>query len=136
MRNIALAIAAAAVAGCATWGQMNDGLNGLLGKPIDAAIRKIGYPASEQAIAGRKLYRWGGSHQSSILVPTTTTTTGTIGLGRQMTPFSATTTGMNFEQYEDGCYITLEVDREDIITRYQYEGNLDGCAPFIRALKK
>ncbi|MBG7619367.1 hypothetical protein I5R65_07815 [Herbaspirillum sp. AP02] len=136
MQKFALIITAAALTGCATWGQLDDGLKGLLGQPIDVAINKIGYPNSEQTIAGRKLYRWGSSSQQMAYMPTTTTTNGYAGVGSGFTPYSSTTTGGTFVPLNYTCQITLEVDAKQIIQRYQADGNLGGCEPYIKALKK
>lgn len=136
MRKLIAVTSVLALAGCATWGQMNDGLNGLLGQPINVAISKIGYPATEQTIAGSKLYRWGVSRQSIDYMPTTTTTNGYIGVGSGLTPYSATTMGGTFIPVNYTCQITLAVDAREIITHYEYNGNLGGCEPFIKALKK
>jgi len=34
------------------------------------------------------------------------------------------------------CSITLEVDSFNVIKKYDYEGNADGCERYIKALKK
>jgi hypothetical protein len=125
-----------AITGCATWGQMKEGLDDLLDRPISTAIDRIGYPSSEQSIAGRKLYRWGSSSQSAMYMPSTTTTTGSIGTGMGYRPFSATTTGGSYIPVSYNCEIVLEVDSNDIIKRYQYNGNLGGCRQYIQALRK
>lgn len=137
MKKISVAVLSIlTISGCATWGQMNEGLQGLLGQPIDVAVNKIGYPTSEQTIAGRKLYRWGSSSQQVAYMPTTTSTTGSFGVGTGFTPYSATTTGGTFVPVNYNCQITLEVDAKQIIQRYQADGNLGGCEPYIKALKK
>ncbi len=136
MRKIAPLAAAAVLVGCATWGQMNEGLQGLLGQPIEVAINKIGYPTSEQTLAGRKLYRWGSSSQQMAYLPTTTTTTGSFGAGSGFAPYSATTTGGTFVPVNYNCQITLAVDAKETIIHYEYNGNLGGCERYINALKK
>ncbi len=136
MKKIALLAAAAALTGCVTWGQMDDGLRGLIGQPINVAISKIGYPSTEQTIAGRKLYRWGVSRQSVDYMPMVTTTTGYSGVGASYTPNSSTTLGGTYISVDYNCQITLEVDAKEVITGYQYNGNRGGCEPYIKALNK
>lgn len=136
MKKIMMAAAVLAMTGCASWGDMKAGLDGLLDRPISAAIDRIGYPSSEQTIAGRKIYRWGASSQSAMYMPSTTTTTGSVGTGLGYRPFSATTTGGTYIPVSYNCEIVMEVDANDIIKRYQYNGNLGGCEPYINALKK
>lgn len=136
MKKYLVALSVFALAGCATWGQMKTGLDSLLDQPLSVAIDRIGYPTGEQTIAGRKLYRWGSSQQSAMYMPTSTTTTGSVGTGMTYRPFSATTYGGTYVPVNYNCEIILEVDSNDIIKRYQYNGNLGGCGPYIKALKK
>lgn len=37
---------------------INDGMSKMVGKPLDAAIAKLGMPNREETIAGRKVYSW------------------------------------------------------------------------------
>lgn len=120
------------LSGCATWGQLDEGLDSLINQPISTAIDRIGYPNSDQMIAGRKIYRWGNSQQSAMYVPTSSYTYGTVGAN---TPYSATTTGGTYVPVNYNCSIALEVDANEIIRRYQYNGNLGGCGSYIKALK-
>lgn len=121
--------------GCATWGQFDKGLDNLVGSPISAAIDRIGYPNTEQTIAGTKVYRWGRSSQGAIYTPTTSTTYGTVSTARGFGTYSATTNGGYMTPVNYNCNLTLVVDENEIIRRYQYEGNLGGCQAYIKALK-
>lgn len=57
MRSITLLYAAAVLAGCA--GQMiQQGMTGLVGQPLNAAIAKLGVPTEERTIANMKVYIW------------------------------------------------------------------------------
>lgn len=133
MRKIIAGIVVAlTLSGCATFGQMEDGLNGLVGQPLDAAVARIGFPSSERNVAGMRIVEWGRSNSAMIAMPTTATTTGYTSSG----PFSATTNSTTPVLLNYRCHIALQVDANNIITRYQYEGNLGGCAPYIRALKR
>lgn len=133
MKKLGIVALCALLGGCATWKQMDQGLSGLQGQSINAAISKIGYPSSEQTIAGRKLYRWGASQQSAVYMPTSSYSYGTIGTN---TPYSNNTTGGAYVPVNYNCSITLEADSNDVIIGYQYNGNLGGCEPYIKALKK
>lgn len=93
MKKTVSVIAMLGLTECATWGQLDEGLTALVGKPITVAIEKIGYPNTEQTITGRKLYRWGSSSQGVISMPTQTTTTGSVGTGLGYRPYTATTYG-------------------------------------------
>lgn len=136
MRKIVSLLAVAATtAGCATWGQFDEGLNALMNKPLSTAIEKLGYPSGERTIAGRRLVEWGRSQNTAMYMPTTTTTYGTVNTNRGFGTYSGTTTGGTFIPMNYNCTVILEVDQNDIVRRYQYEGNLGGCASYIDALK-
>jgi hypothetical protein len=45
------------VAGCA--GTIKEGMTRLEGRPLSAAIAKIGLPIEERTVAGKKVYIWG-----------------------------------------------------------------------------
>jgi hypothetical protein len=34
------------------------------------------------------------------------------------------------------CHLTIEVDRDDIIKKYHYDGDAGGCDKYVQALKK
>lgn len=135
MKKTISVIAMLGLTGCATWGQLDEGLTALVGKPVTAAIEKIGYPNTEQTIAGRKLYRWGSSSQGVISMPTQTTTTGSVGTGLGYRPYTATTYGNAMVPVSYQCTLTLVVNAQDVIIDYGYDGNLGGCERYINALK-
>lgn len=126
---------AAALSGCATFGQLEEGLKNLQGQPLSVAVAKIGYPSSERQVAGMRLVEWGRSNTAVGTMPVTSTTNGYAQAGSHVASFGATTTAnapvlLNFQ-----CHITLEVDAKNIIQGAQYDGNLGGCEPYILALK-
>ncbi len=43
---------------CATPGQMQRGLDGMIGQPLSTAVDKLGLPTSENTIAGMHLVTW------------------------------------------------------------------------------
>ena len=45
------------LAGC-SFGAIKEGLNGLQGQPIGAAISKLGVPNEDRMIAGQHVYTW------------------------------------------------------------------------------
>jgi hypothetical protein len=62
-RVTSVAAACILVAGCA--GTIKEGMTRLEGRPLSAAIAKIGLPIEERTVAGKKVYIWG-----SIEMPT------------------------------------------------------------------
>lgn len=136
MKRTVTALSAIILAGCATWGQFDEGLDALLNMPLSTAIDRLGYPSGERTVAGRRLVEWGRSTNGAMYMPTTATTYGTVNTNRGFGSYSGTTTGGTFMPVNYNCNVTLEVDQDDIIRRYQYEGNLGGCERYIRALKR
>lgn len=124
------------LAGCATFGQLETGLNSLIGQDLSVAVAQLGFPSAEREVAGMRLVEWGRSNNATFAMPTSSTTTGYVQSGNRTANYSATTMSstpvtMNFQ-----CHITLQVDSSNVVRRYQYEGNLGGCQPYIRALKE
>lgn len=137
MRLMFLSVAAAALSGCATWGQMDDGLRGLVGQPIDAAVAKLGYPNGEQNIAGMKLVVWSSSSSGVMMLPQTARNYGTVNTSRAgFANYSSTTTYSAPVPYNYSCEIKVRVDERSIIQGYDYSGNLGGCSRYINALTK
>jgi hypothetical protein len=138
MRKIIVttALVTVGLSGCATFGQLEEGLDGLIGQNIQAAISVLGFPSGEREIAGIRVVEWGRSNNATFSMPTSSTTTGYLQSGTKMATYAATTNSsvpvvMNFN-----CNIALQVDSSNVIRRYQYEGNLGGCEPYIKALNK
>lgn len=75
-RSAVICMALVALAGCfQSISTVRDGMNGLKGQPISAAIAKLGLPNEEATIAGVKTYTWrtgtiagGDQYQCSIRV--------------------------------------------------------------------
>jgi len=137
MRKVILAVALClVVAGCATWGQMDRGLNALHGKPLSAAFGALGYPTAENRIAGLRQVIWSSSDSGVLYLPQSSTTYGTLSGPGGYANYSATTNYVAPMAYNHTCTITLGVSDQNIILGHQYKGNLGGCSPYIKALKK
>lgn len=136
MKQILALLTLLALTGCATWSQMDQGLASLRGKPLDRAIKVLGYPSGEQNIAGKRLIVWARNATQTMYHPQTATTYGNVYSGGVMGTYSQTTTYGTYVPVTYACNITLEVDSSDTIVAYQYQGNIGGCAPYIRSLEK
>lgn len=109
---------------------MEKCMNSWLNYPIDDAINYWGYPTSQNEYAGRKIYIWEKSVNS--YVPQTATTTGNTnynfnsyggyGVWGNSTTNATTHTygGYNVTYF---CNRTLEVDENNKIVRWQWNGN-------------
>jgi hypothetical protein len=76
------------------------------GQPATALIAKLGYPTDQKTVADHKIYIWSTSHLVGDEGGTT--------------------------QYY--CTIRAVLDPNDIITNFDWEGNLGGCDAYMQRL--
>jgi hypothetical protein len=132
-RLLALAIAtvtAFSLGACTTFQDIENGLSGLVGKDISHAINKLGYPAGERSVAGKKIYVWSTQNSGSYVMPQTNYNTGYVG----GMPVSYTTTGYTTHSYNYACTIEIIVNKADTIETWQYSGNVGGCSHYASRL--
>jgi hypothetical protein len=133
MRSRALALLACviALAGCA--GQIiQRQMDSLLGQHVSAVFARLGYPDSEQVVAGRKIYLWGNQSSGVMPVSMPATTTGWVGTR----PVTMTTQQWGMMPVNHSCLIRVVVDDSQIVRAFDYRGNEGGCAPYARALDR
>lgn len=130
-KNLAIVVAAVALSGCATFGQLEDGLNALVGRHEKEAFSALGYPNSKQEFSGDTVYYWGESRNSAVFMPQTATTTGYVG----RTPVFGTTTSSQLVPVSYNCTIKLVVGEDKVIKDWEFSGNLAGCEPYIKRVK-
>jgi hypothetical protein len=130
MRAAILCCSAALLASCINPGQFDRGLQGLVGKDIHAAFSRLGYPASQRVIAGDTVYTWSSSRHAEVALPTSSTTTGTVGGD----PFYATTTGHETTHLHFHCTVELITGADAVIKHFQWEGG--DCAHYARMLSR
>jgi hypothetical protein len=94
------------ITACTSWSDVDAGVATLKGKPIQYAIERIGMPATEQVIAGRKVYIWGP--RGTTDVPAT----------------------------DPYCTLKLVVNADEIVTHVQYAGNLTACERYSKLAPK
>jgi hypothetical protein len=129
-RIITLFIVALSFGGCVSK-NMNEGLQSLMGQNIHAAIDRIGYPDVQQVILGDKVYVWGVSQNAVMPMTNTNFTSGSVG----GVPVYGTTTSTSYVPVNYNCKIQIATDANDIMKRYQWSGNMGGCAHYANALK-
>lgn len=120
----------ATLAGCATFGQLEKGLNGLVGRSEREAFNALGYPNAKQEFGGDVVYVWGRSNSGTIFIPQTTSTTGYVG----NRPVYATTTYNQPVAVNHNCTVKVITGANGIVKTWDYEGNLGGCRPYIQRL--
>lgn len=131
MRRIfALVIAALSVGGCVSQ-HMNDGLQGLMGQDINAAVARLRYPDGQRTMLGDTIYIWSSNHKAALPLTTMNATTGSVG----NVPIYGTTTNTTFVPMEFSCTIQIATDGKGRIKSYQWSGNLEGCRPYADALR-
>lgn len=118
------------LSGCATFGQMNDGLNALKGKDKTIAFEALGYPNQEQTFDDTKVYTWANSVNDVAALTSPQLTTGTVG----STSFSASTMQTDYVPVTYSCKIQIATDMSGIVKNYNYDGNMGGCEPYIHRL--
>lgn len=118
--------------GCATFSNLEDGLNGLVGRPEREAFRALGYPNTKEEFGNETVYVWGRRSSGTYYVPQTSTTTGYVGTK----PVYGTTTYNQPMSYDYNCTIKVIVDADRYIKTWEYDGNLGGCSAYIQRLKE
>lgn len=108
LQSIAAVVILAATAGCATR-QLTEGLTSLKGQPVSVAFTKLGYPTSEQTIAGHKVYVWSTDH------------------------FGPDLSGPGLAEYN--CKIRVIITDQNIISTWDWEGNEVGCQRYAERLR-
>lgn len=130
MKNSSIWLIAVFLAGCATFGQMEDGLRSLMGKPDGDAFAALGYPSAKQEFGSDTVYSWYVNQYGSLFIPQTSTTIGHVG----QTPAYGTTTYTQAIPVNYNCQIKLIADKSGILKNWEYIGNIGGCTQYIRRL--
>jgi len=130
LKVITLLIFAAALGGCATFGQMESGLNALMGKNEREAFNVLGYPSGKQQFGNDTVYIWSVSSSGVLFLPQTSTTYGTVGT----TPVYGTTTYNQVVPVNYNCLIKLVSNSEGTLIHWEYNGNIGGCESYINRL--
>lgn len=129
MKRILL-LAILSLTSCVSMQQLDDSLNLLLYQKKSVAFAALGYPSSTQQFDDITVYVWQINSQGIIIVPTTSTRYATInsqiyhGYSYENTPVPVTYS----------CQIKIGVDKNNIISHYEYSGDINGCQLYIERL--
>jgi hypothetical protein len=93
--------------------QIRDGLNPLLGQPIQAAIDRLGYPSEQRQILGDTVYVWSNQPGSVAYV------SGNVAFASPL-----------------WCEIQIGTNPDGTIKRWQSRGNNGGCMAYANALSR
>lgn len=117
---------------CATFGQMEKGLDALMGKSEQTSFSVLGYPSSKQEFGGDVVYTWFLNQSGTVFVPQTSTTTGYVG----RTPIYGTTTYTQAMPVNYSCVIKIIARTDGTLKTWEYNGNIGGCTPYINRLNE
>ncbi|CAG9297394.1 hypothetical protein [Celerinatantimonas diazotrophica] len=110
------------LSGCASFGQMKDGLNTLKGKKVRVAIDVLGKPSDKQINANKTIYTWSLNQRGSIVIP-------------HILPGNGNHTYYQVIPVNHHCSIKLIADTNNEIIKWGYNGDIGGCANYINRLK-
>ena len=137
------------LSGCAvqtfpTHGVLHEGLAAMVGSPVKSLVAKIGYPDSDVAVGGRKLYTWDHRSAFTYTVPENICRQTNRGVF-----YSQSAPCPCAPQIGDGvrdtvqvdrtvlhfCTIKIEADGAEKISGYTFDGNRQGCEHFAGAFR-
>ncbi|WP_157668145.1 hypothetical protein [Croceicoccus marinus] len=122
--------AALLLGGCTTFSNMENGLNVLMGQPIQVAFDNLGYPSGQMKVGDDTVYGWGRNFTMNMPTTSTAQTFGTVGT----TPYSGTTTATSWTPTQYSCDVKIIAGPDGIIKDWQYNGNMGGCEAFAKPL--
>ncbi|MCR9888042.1 hypothetical protein NB550_12200 [Vibrio parahaemolyticus] len=115
------------LAGCATFNQLEQGLNNMMGEHESIAFNVLGYPDSAQQFGSDTVYYWAVNKSGTVFVPQTSTTYGSVG----DVSFYGKTTYNQAVPVNYSCLIKLVSDSSGYLKSWEYDGNYGGCSNYI-----
>ncbi len=114
--------------------QIESGFTALEGQKIQTAFEYLGYPDSEQEIAGSKVFTWGREFTRTSVTPVNSYNYGGIyGYDGYGSAVGYSTSYIPQTNYYS-CTLKLITDQDGTIIDGQYDGDLGGCAKYGSAL--
>jgi len=117
------AIALILFSGCGTLGQMEDGLNALMGKEARVAFDVLGNPYGKRQSGGDTVYYW---FENSYKRQDMSDERNNYGSYDRRT---------NIAPIHNNCLIKLVADSSDRLIKWEYDGDIGGCYNYIGRLK-
>jgi hypothetical protein len=118
---------------------LNEKSPSYTGQPAQILFNKMGLPNSEGVVAGRKFYLWSYQNSGSITIPqyNTANTYGSYNsYGGGYGTYSGSTgyTTYSTTNFNHQCVIRAFVNKKDIVTQFDMDGNRGGCNPLVKRL--
>lgn len=130
-RSILSATLGVVLTGCATMGQLEEGLAQLVGLPEQEAFKALGYPDAKEQFGSDIVYFWGQTRSTIIFMPQTSSTISYVG----NTPIYGTTTTTQAVPVQYSCTIKGITGSDGIIKTWEHNGSAGGCEPYIDRVK-
>jgi len=127
-RSIALALTAAASSGCVSQ-QMEHGLGRLVGRDVQVALERFGYPQARVPAQDGTVYIW-----TAYAVARDPTPVGAFSGSVGSAPVYDTASGP--PSRDSGCLLRLTVDTSQVIRGGTWKGDVADCAAFARAMPR
>lgn len=125
-RLLVILAASLTLTGCVTSGSIARNLQAYKGRPVTDVIARYGVPNSERTVAGIKVYTWSSQHTEVLPTYQQSNTTGNVG-GQS---FQASTGTFGTTSFSAECEMAMLVDEHEVVTDYNFSGNLAGCARY------
>ena len=107
-------------------------MQAFIGQPASYVFEKLGVPDTEDEVAGRKFYVWETESSGSFLVPVPVTWTERDGTRTSNLTYFV----QELHAYRHVCRFRLFVDRKDLVTGHDLEGDGGGCGTFANRLRR
>ena len=118
---------------------LNEKSPNYIGQSSELLFKSMGIPNSEGEVAGRKFYLWSYQNSGSFTLPqyNTANTSGSFNsYGGGFGTYSGTTgyTTYSTTNYNYQCVIRAFVDKNNIVTEFDMDGNIGGCNPLVNRM--
>ena len=127
---------------CTTFEDINGGLTTFHGQPVNSLIQVLGFPDSEQSIAGNQIVSWHSEQNITSVTPVIQVTSysngrvNTYGAGGYGNGnYNSTTTSYEPTTVNYNCTLKVAIDQRDRILSHDFEGNIGGCEQYAAALR-
>ena len=125
---------------CTTFEDIDAGLTGLHGQPMNSLMSVIGFPDSQVDVAGTRMLVWSSSQNVTTSTPVTTTSYSNASVygygGYAYGSGTTTSTTMVPTTVNYNCTIKVMIDRNNRILNHDFEGNIGGCERYAAAIRK
>ncbi|HEY6997414.1 MAG TPA: hypothetical protein VH851_05770, partial [Candidatus Binatia bacterium] len=119
------------ISGC-SFHYMDQGLNALIGKDVRYAFAVLGNPNGKQEFGGETVYIWQNSRSMMFYEPNLTQTSRI----RADKNYSETVESGYWVPMQGVCLVRLIAGPDNIVRRWDYNGDALGCDDYVRRLKE